>query len=42
LTWRRFLGPIGQAIDLRPDAFVALGVGELELRSFIEVWPRRH
>jgi hypothetical protein len=36
-SWRRFLGPIGQAIDLRPDAFVALGVGELELRSFIEV-----
>ena len=35
--WRRFLGPIGEAIDLRPDAFVALGAGELELRSFIEV-----
>ena len=35
--WRRFLGPIGNAISLRPDAFVALGVGELEQRSFVEV-----
>lgn len=35
--WRAFLGPIGSAINLRPDAFVALGIGELEQRSFLEV-----
>lgn len=35
--WRRFLGPGGQPLSLRPDAFVAVGVGALEQRSFIEV-----
>jgi hypothetical protein len=35
--WRTFLGPIGSAINLRPDAFVALGIEELEQRSFLEV-----
>lgn len=35
--WRSFLGPIGAAVRLRPDVFVALGVGEFEQRSFVEV-----
>lgn len=35
--WRSFLGPIGARLSLRPDAFVALGVGELEQRSFVEI-----
>lgn len=35
--WRRFVGPGGGEIRLRPDAFVALVVGDLEHRSFIEV-----
>lgn len=35
--WRRFLGSGGQTLSLRPDAFVAIGVAELEQRSFIEV-----
>jgi Replication-relaxation len=34
--WRTFSGPGGRLI-LRPDAFVALGVGEYEYRWFIEV-----
>jgi hypothetical protein len=35
--WRTFLDPIGSQLHLRPDAFAAVGVGELEHRSFIEV-----
>ena len=35
--WRVFLGPVGTQLSLRPDAFVALGVGELEQRSFVEI-----
>ncbi len=35
--WRAFLGPIGAELRLRPDAFVALGIEELEQRSFLEV-----
>ncbi len=34
--WREFSGPDGRRL-LRPDAFLALGVGEYELRWFIEV-----
>lgn len=34
--WRRFSGPRGQQV-LRPDLFVALGVGEYEYRWFIEM-----
>jgi len=34
--WREFSGPSGRRL-LRPDAFVALGSGEYELRWFIEV-----
>lgn len=34
--WREFSGPSGRRL-LRPDAFLALGVGEYELRWFIEV-----
>jgi len=35
--WRYFLGPLGDAVRLRPDAFVALGIGPLEQRSFVEI-----
>jgi hypothetical protein len=35
-SWREFSGPSGRRL-LRPDAFVALGSGEYELRWFIEV-----
>jgi Replication-relaxation len=35
-SWRTFAGPGAQRV-VRPDAFVALGVGEYELRWFIEV-----
>jgi hypothetical protein len=35
--WRTFLDPIGRELHLRPDAFVALGIAELEQRSFVEV-----
>ena len=35
-SWREFSGPGGRRL-LRPDAFLALGVGEYELRWFIEV-----
>jgi hypothetical protein len=34
--WREFSGPSGRRL-LRPDAFLALGSGEYELRWFIEV-----
>lgn len=34
--WRQFSGPGGRRL-LRPDAFLALGSGEYELRWFIEV-----
>lgn len=35
--WRRYLSVSGASLSLRPDAFVALGVGEMEQRSFVEV-----
>jgi len=35
--WRRLAGTGGQSIRLKPDAFVALGLGELEQRAFIEL-----
>lgn len=34
--WRRFSGIGGQAVTLKPDGFVRLGVGDYELASFIE------
>lgn len=34
--WRRFGGLGGQAVTLKPDAFVRVGVGDYELASFIE------
>lgn len=34
--WRRFAG-LGGRLVLRPDAFLALGIGDYELRWFIEV-----
>jgi|GEM_PF-438329 len=36
-AWRSFAGPAGERVRLKPDAFVALGVGELELRLFLEI-----
>lgn len=35
--WRRFAGSQGQAVTLKPDAFVSLGLGEYERSTFIEV-----
>ncbi len=35
--WRRFPGPHGQPVILKPDAFVHLGVGDYELVTFVEV-----
>lgn len=35
--WRRFTGLGGAALTLKPDAFVLLGVGDYEERSFLEV-----
>ncbi len=35
-SWREFSGPGGRRL-LRPDAFLALGIGAFELRWFIEV-----
>ena len=35
--WRNYLGAIGSRLSLRPDAFVAVGVGEFEQRSFVEI-----
>ncbi|MBJ7519113.1 MAG: replication-relaxation family protein [Solirubrobacteraceae bacterium] len=36
-AWRQYPGSFGGLLSLRPDAFVALGVGEYEHRAFIEV-----
>ncbi|MGH3903842.1 MAG: replication-relaxation family protein [Pseudonocardiaceae bacterium] len=35
--WRRFPGPGGQPITLKPDAYACLGIGEFEHRAFIEL-----
>lgn len=35
--WRTFPGIGGQAVTLKPDAFVRLGVGEFEHSAFLEV-----
>jgi hypothetical protein len=34
--WRRFPGIGGQAVTLKPDAYVRLGVGDYEVRAFVE------
>ncbi|OLT23175.1 hypothetical protein BJF78_07345 [Pseudonocardia sp. CNS-139] len=36
-AWRTFSGPAGQALPVKPDAFVAVAVGEYEQRAFVEV-----
>ncbi len=36
-AWRQFAGPSGERLPVKPDAFVALGVGEFEQRAFIEM-----
>lgn len=35
-AWRRFGGLGGEAITLKPDAFVRLGVGDVEVLAFVE------
>lgn len=36
VCWRDYHGPHGGALTLKPDAFVRLGVGDFEQRSFLE------
>ncbi len=36
-AWRQFPGPIGSYVNLRPDGFASVAVGDFEQRSFIEV-----
>jgi len=36
-AWRFFTGPTGARLPLKPDAFVALGIGEFEQRAFVEL-----
>lgn len=36
-AWRHFPGPNGQTAILKPDAFVRLGIGEVESSAFLEV-----
>src|SRR5581483_2129970 len=35
--WRRFSGPGGASVALRPDAFVRVGAGDYEHLAFLEV-----
>jgi hypothetical protein len=35
--WRRFSGPAGAAVTLKPDAFMQVGIGEFERHAFVEV-----
>ena len=35
--WRSYLGLGGRSLTLRPDSYVRLGVGDFELRAFVEV-----
>jgi hypothetical protein len=35
--WRRFPGTSGQAVTLKPDAYVNVGAGDLEHSAFVEV-----
>lgn len=35
--WRKFPGGNGESVMLKPDAFVRLGLGELERSAFVEV-----
>ena len=37
LSWRRFPGPHGGYLTLKPDAFVRLGLGEFEDSYFVEI-----
>ncbi len=37
ICWRRFTGPMGARLVLKPDLFVRIGVGSLEDRWLIEV-----
>lgn len=36
-AWRFFTGPAGERLPLKPDAFVALGVGDYEQQAFVEI-----
>lgn len=35
--WRRFSGHAGEPVTLKPDAFIRLGVGDVERSAFVEV-----
>jgi hypothetical protein len=35
--WRKFVGSGGEPVTLKPDAFVRVGVGEIERSAFVEV-----
>jgi len=35
--WRRFPGGSGEPVTLKPDAFVRLGIGDVELSAFVEI-----
>jgi hypothetical protein len=35
--WRRFPGPVGAPVTLKPDCFVRVGVGEFERSAFVEI-----
>lgn len=37
LCWRRYASPYGGTRSLKPDAYVRLGVGEVERGSFVEI-----
>jgi hypothetical protein len=36
-AWRKFIGPDGAPLTLRPDALVRVGVGDYEVSTFIEL-----
>lgn len=35
--WRRFTGPGGELVTLKPDAFLRIGIGDVERSVFVEV-----
>jgi hypothetical protein len=35
--WRRFTGAGGEPITLKPDAYVSVGIGDIERSAFVEV-----
>jgi hypothetical protein len=37
LSWRRYAAPFGGTRTLKPDAFVRLGIGDIERGAFVEI-----